>query len=473
MRVADSAITLATSGEQFPLGPARDGPCNVIVLVDGSGLTVTRNGQQVVKRETATLPSIDGLITDVGPAPAATADDLAVRVKVVDMFASSPTPLKSVLTVLLALAVLMVLALLVLGDRSSATSLTKPQHGAGGAHEPASAQRLSRAGRWLSRLPDLLVVVTLIGWVAIAPMTDDDGYYSAMARNVTQGGFVGNYFQSWNQSFTPFTWPWQALSLWQQLGGDSVVWLRLPALAAGVVTWFALRSFTTTAVKATVGVAGRWMGYLLGVSFLAWWLAYCMGVRPETLVAMFASLAMLLVAKAVETGRVSYAALAAMLGGIGVAAHPTGFVVLAPLLVAMPNLWRQVRHDHGLAGTLVKAGAVVAAATPAAIAAFGDGTWHDFVAEQARFRAIETPLGWTDEIQRYQFLLSDIPMGSYAKRVPILLALVLLAWFLVLHVAARVGRTPLPWRTSFAGWCLSGVVRPVGDNPKQMDAPLR
>jgi len=455
VRVAQSSITLATAGEQFPLGPSNGGNCAVRVLVDGGGLTVTRDGQQVLRREAAALPSIDGLITDVGPASNATPDDLAVRVKVVDLFASSPTLVKSVLTVLVALAALALLLMLFVADRSPRRSRSEGREGAGDGHAPSTGHALPTLGqRWLTRLPDLLVILTLVGWLVIAPTTDDDGYYSAMARNASEQGYVGNYFQMWNQSFTPFTWPWQALSLWQHLGGHSVVWLRLPALFAGIVTWFAIRSFTTAVVKATGGLARQWTGYLLGVSFLAWWLPYCMGVRPETLVAMFASLALLLVAKAVETGRVSRAALAATLGGFGVAAHPTGFVVLAPLLVALPTLWRRLRHDHGLAGALVRGAAVVAAGTPAAIAAFGDGTWHDFVAGQARFRAVETPLDWTNEIQRYQFLLSDIPMGSYAKRVPILLAITLLAWFLVLHVAARVGRASLPSRTSLAGFSL-------------------
>jgi len=454
VRVADSKIVLATSGKQYPLGPADDGACDVAARVDGAGLHVARNGSSIVAERTVGLPNIDGLITDVGQAPGATSDDLSARIRVVDLFASSPTPLKSALTVIVALGALAVLGMLFWADRAAGSSPTTARRIPKRTAEPSRGKGpLALRGR-LARLPDLLVIVTLLGWVAIAPTTDDDGYYSAMARNAIETGFVGNYYQMWNQSFVPFAWLWQALSVWQRIGGDSVVWLRLPALAAGLVTWFALRSFVVSAGRAAGAVASRWTGSVLAVAFLAWWLPYCMGVRPETVVAMFASLALLLVAQAVETGRLSRAALAATLGGVAVAAHPTGFVVLAPLLVALPTLWRAQRVAHGLRGAAVRAAAVVAAATPTGIAAFGAGTWHDYVAGQARFQAVETPLDWTDELQRYQFLLSDIPMGSYAKRLPILLTLTLLIWFLVLHVAARVARAPLPWRTSFAGWCL-------------------
>jgi len=455
VRVANSTITLVTNGRQFALGSANQAGCDIVARVDGAGLTVTRNGERVVAQESVTLPNVDGLITDIGPAPNATSGDLSVRIRVVDVFASSPTPLKLALIALVALAALLVLAMLFQGDRSAQILSVEGRGAAQNSEESSSARPAPKPRRTLlSRLPDLIVILTLLGWVAIAPMTDDDGYYSAMARNAAETGFVGNYYQMWNQSFTPFDWLWQVLSLWQRLGGDSVVWLRLPALAGGLVTWFAIRSFTTTVGNAAGVMTRRWSGYVLAVTFLSWWLPYCMGVRPETVVAMFASLAVLLVAQAVESGRLSRAALAAALGGVGVAAHPTGFVVLAPLLVALPALWRLQRAAHGLRGALIRAAAVLASATPAGIAAFADGTWHDFVAGQARFQAVETPLNWSNEQLRYQFLLSDIAMGSYAKRVPILLALTLLVWFLVLHVAARVGRTPLPRRTSFAGWCL-------------------
>jgi len=455
VRVADSTITLATGGRRFALGPANHGTCDVVTRVDGTGLTVTRNGDPLVAHQALALPNIDGLITGVGPAPAATSDDLSVRIHVVDVFASSATFLKWALILVVALAALSVLGVLFWADRSTTNSPKRAGRARENRPKFPSWPRYSRTRSWwLLRLPDVVVIVIMLGWVAIAPTTDDDGYYSSMARNAAESGYVGNYYQMWNQSFTPFAWLWQALSVWQRLGGDSVVWLRLPALAAGLVTWFALRSFTTKVGKAAGAVSRRWMGSVLAIAFLAWWLPYCMGVRPETVVAMFASLALLLVAQAVETGRLSRAALAATLGGVGAAAHPTGFVILAPLIVAMPAMWRLQRTAHGLRGAAVRAFAVVAAASPAGIAAFGDGTWHDFVAGQARFQAVETPLNWTDELQRYQFLLTDIPMGSYAKRVPIMLALTLLLWFVVLHVAARVGRVSLPGRTSFAGWCL-------------------
>ncbi len=455
IRVDAAQISLATGSKHLPLGRADQGSCDITARVDGGGLTVTRDGAQVLHQAVA-LPSVDGLITDVGANPGASSADLSAQVRVVDIFASAPTSLKWALIIVSALALLSLLAMLFWMDRTTRNAATPQRRHADKPLELARAPLPRQwSGRLLSRLPDLVVLLTLVAWVAIAPMTDDDGYYSAMARNAGHTGFVGNYFQMWNQSFTPFAWLWQALSLWQDLGGDSVVWLRLPALAAGIVTWFALHAYVNRAATSVSAGATRWAGPVLAVSFLAWWLPYCMGVRPETLAAMCAALSMVVVAKAVETRRLSLAALSTGIAGVAVAAHPTGFVALAPLLVAAPTLWRQQRAQHGKTGAMVRTLAVVAAGSPAVIGAFGDGTWHDYVAGQARFQAVETPLNWTNEILRYEYLLSDGPMGSYAKRLPVLLALTLLLWFLVLHVSARVARTPLPWRTSFAALCLT------------------
>src|SRR5699024_9754337 len=65
----------------------------------------------------------------------------------------------------------------------------------------------SRPWLVLPRLPDVVVPAVLVAWVFLAPITDDDGYYSAMAANVPFSGYVTNYYQLFNQGFTPFSWP--------------------------------------------------------------------------------------------------------------------------------------------------------------------------------------------------------------------------------------------------------------------------
>ena len=80
----------------------------------------------------------------------------------------------------------------------------------------------------------------------------------------------------------------------------------------------------------------------------------------------------------------------------------------------------------------------------APLVAFADGGLRDFLRGQQIFLSIQAQESWATEIQRYSFLLSQIPMGNYAKRAAVLLCLVSLAWFAVLAAAARMRRVQLP-----------------------------
>ena len=78
------------------------------------------------------------------------------------------------------------------------------------------------------RIVDLVVPAVIGFWMFVAPATDDDGYYAAMARNSRISGDVGNYYQLYDQNFTPFTWFYQSLGWWQQLVGNAPVLQRHP-----------------------------------------------------------------------------------------------------------------------------------------------------------------------------------------------------------------------------------------------------
>ena len=97
-------------------------------------------------------------------------------------------------------------------------------------------------------------------WTLVAPATDDDGYYAAMARNSRISGAVGNYYQLYDQNFTPFTWFYYVLGWWQGVVGDAPVLQRLLAVAFGLLTWVLLRRFAADAM-AEIG-AGPAVGAL-------------------------------------------------------------------------------------------------------------------------------------------------------------------------------------------------------------------
>jgi cell wall arabinan synthesis protein/EmbC-like arabinotransferase in arabinogalactan biosynthesis/arabinosyltransferase-like concanavalin domain-containing protein len=411
-------------------------------------LTITRDGAPLFDIDTEQLPDVDVLATSLTSVPPG---GLSATLRVDDEFASSPTPVKLALVVGTLVGLLLTLVLLARLDR----------------HTPR-VPALWRPGR--PRLVDLVVPAVLVVWMFVAPATDDDGYYAAMARNSALTGDVGNYYQLYDQSFTPFTWFYQALGWWQRFAGDAPVMQRIPALVFGVLTWFALRRFMVAAMRewapggssASAFPEGAAPGRhdkrlrvlahaLLAVTFLAWWVPQDMGVRPETVVALAGSLTLLTVLAAGRTQRLALAWLAFLLAGVGFTAHPTGFTLFAPLLAGLPLLWPVVRVRGDRLATALRAFAVASGGVIALVMAFTDGGLRDFLRGQTIFLSIQEQDGWFSEIQRYSFLLSDIPMGNFAKRSAILVCLVALAWFAVLAVACRVRRVAVPTPMWLAG----------------------
>ena len=190
---------------------------------------------------------------------------------------------------------------------------------------------------------------------------------------------------------------------------------------------------------------------ILAATFLAWWLPQDMGVRPEGVVCVCGIATLHAVLVAARRRRLAVAWLAFAVAGLGFAAHPTGFTLLAPLVAGLPLLWPLVAVPGDRAATAVRALAVASGGMVAPLLAFVDGGLRDFLRGQAIFLSIQAQENWTTEIQRYEFLLTADPMGNYAKRAAVLLCLVALVWFGALAAAARMRRVALPTSLWLAG----------------------
>lgn len=392
------------------------------------------------------LPQVDVLATSIVSIPGGDDSDLGVSLRLDDQYSTSPTPLKLVLTVLMAIAVLMSLYALRRLDRL----VQGPTKAA------ASTARPVARGIWIL---DVVVIGLLVLWTFIAPVTDDDGYYAAMARNADNEGFVGGYYQLKNGSFTPFTWVYRMLGGWQSVFDNGPVPQRIPALLIGIATWFLLRRLLRGQGTLPDAMAtSRWAysGAVLAsaVAFLAWWLPYDMGVRPEGVVALLALGVLLCVLTAVSRQTLSPVALAVLLVSLAVTCHPTGFVAFAPLLAGAPKLWPLIRGRGTGAGLAARLLCVIAPGAVGAFAAFGDGSLRDFIRSQEVFLSIQEQSSWVDEWQRYSLLLLTDPQGNYAKRAAVLLAIVGILAFLALYVTARARRYELPYPMVLVSWSM-------------------
>ncbi|MFC5141796.1 arabinosyltransferase domain-containing protein [Actinomycetospora rhizophila] len=457
----DGGVTIRSGGQTLFAGPLPPGDCRFLVAGDADAMRVVLDGTTVavvpsrmpppdpdVLPESApalaplsALPEVDALRTSTAGLPDATADDLSVRLTVDDAFGHSPSPVKWLLIAAV------VGALLVGAAALAAEGVRRPRDG-------------PRGPGWLRRVRlravDVVAPATLLAWLFLAPMTDDDGYYSAMAANVPFSGYVPNYYQLGIQGFTPFSWPYYALSWWQTTAGSAPVVLRVPALLLGLGTWLLVRVFVarTGLLGAGTRRAAPWARTALAAAFLAWWLPYDMGVRPEPVVAFFAAATLVAVAEGLERRRTWLLGLAVGVASAGVMAAPTGFTALAPLLVAAPAVWRRFRREA--ASGWAAAGRWVLVLAPVAVGSllgFADGAYRDFVRSQEIFAPIQRAQTWYEEMTRYGWLLGDDShFGSYARRAAVLVCLLALVWFLVLLVAARVRGVAVPSRLPLAGW---------------------
>ena len=435
--------TLALVTVPVPLDPAvaepGAGPGTASDAGAGSGLQLRRDGADVGDPVPG-MPETDTLATGLTSLDAGAGERLSVALAVNDEFASSPAPLKTVLVVVLLVAGVGVLVCLALLDRPRRAVAGR---GADGRRAPPRWRATVRP-RW----PDAATVVLAVLWTPLAPMTDDDGYYAAMARDVVHSGYVGQYYQLFDQSFVPLTWPWYALSWWERVA-DTPLGLRVPALVMVLATWVFVRRGADLLLgdhprwgrarggAPTGGVLRSRAVWLLALAYAAAWAPYVMGVRPEAVSALGSAVALVGVLTTVRTGRLLPLALGVLAAAMAAAAHPTGAVAIAPLVAGLPAAWRAIRATR-LWLTLVRVVVVVAPGAMATAAGFADGTLYDFVRGREVFKAVQTPDAWTDEWIRYGFLLNpNIPMGAYAKRVTVLVALLAVVTSLLLVAAAR------------------------------------
>jgi arabinosyltransferase C len=104
--------------------------------------------------------------------------------------------------------------------------------------------------------------------------------------------------------------------------------------------------------------------------------------------------------------------------------------------------------------TAARALGIVAAAGTAAVAGFADGSLRDFTRAQDIFLDVQPQEHWYTEWLRWSYLLGDSAMGNYAKRVIVLVAVVALAWHLLLLASARARDVPVPPALALTGWTL-------------------
>lgn len=299
---------------------------------------------------------------------------------------------------------------------------------------------------------DAVVVGALTGWHFFGANTADDGYLLTMARVSENAGYMANYFRWFGVPEAPFGWYYDVLAAFAKISTASP-WMRLPALVAAVLCWLVI----SREVVPRLGRAVRtnsvavWTG---GLVFLAFWLPYNNGLRPEPIVALGALLTWCSIERAIATGRLLPAAVAALVGAFTLAAAPTGLMCVAAILTGIRPLVRIVVKRHRMVGTLPLLAPIASAGLLVLIVVYGDQTFAA-VQESTRVRTLIGPnLPWYNDFLRYYYLFVQTVDGSVARRFAFLT--MLLCLFTTVFVLLR--RKRIPGVPSGPAWRLLGVV---------------
>jgi arabinosyltransferase C len=417
VQVADGKLTLISRGQA--LGnvllstiPASPGQCMITVASDARGTTATAGATRFVKVDQDVRPQVTGIYSALNE-QRDPVTGLAVQITADTRFQSVPHPVK--LTAI-ALAVLAVLASLILVHRLD---------GRIGRRAP----RVLPPGWWRPTGRDATVLAVLAVWVVIGGITSDDGYILTMIRARAEMGYVGNYYRWFDVPETPFGWPYELYAYWSQIS-TAPPWLRLPSFAMGGVSWMLISRQVMPRLGREVRRSTA-AGWAAAAVFLAFWLPYNNGLRLEPVVAIGSLLALCAVERAVATRRVLPLALGLVAAAFTVAATPTGFIAVAPFLVALRPLVQLLRQHASVSGRPAVLGPILGAGLLVLVVIFADQTLAG-VLEATRIRTeIGPSLSWFQEPARYQDLFSYKPDGALARRFPVLLLLLCLGTSLV------------------------------------------
>jgi len=348
-------------------------------------------------------PQMVGIFSDLkgaaangtgGTAPAG----LEVRADIDSRFSSSPTVFKLLAIVVGTLATLIALIALHRLDNTDGRAARRflPRH-------------------WLRFTGvDGLVVGTLALWHFIGANTSDDGYLLNMARVSEQAGYMANYFRWFGVPEAPFGWYYEVLAAMAKISTASP-WMRLPALLAGILCWMVI----SREVIPRLGNAvrhNRIAIWTAGLVFLAFWLPYNNGLRPEPIIALGALLTWCSIERAIATGRLLPAAVGVLIAAFSLAAGPTGVIAVAALIVGARPITAILVTRARQVGWLPLLAPVAAAGTLVLAVVFADQTLAT-VLEATRVRTLVGPnVKWFDEYHRYDALMNVSPDGSLARR---------------------------------------------------------
>ncbi len=398
------------------------GDAKVEIRATSDGTTVEVPGTDHREETDEDLrPQVTGMYTELGGDAAQLVDaGLDARVDINSRFTSTPTPLKTLAMIVGALSALLALYSLWRLDRCDGRDVPRlPQ-------------------RWRGLTPLDGVVTAILGyWHVFGANTSDDGYLLTMARVANHSDYMANYYRWYGVPESPFGSPfYDLLSLFARVSTASM-WMRLPTLLAGLAIWWIL----SRAILPRLGtdIARRRVAYWTAAFvFLAFWLPYDNGTRPEPIIALGLIATWAAFERAIATDRLFPAAVGTLIAAFTLACGPTGLAAVGVFLVSLPALLRTMHRRLDIAPTLAYVAAFLGVGTAVMIPVFHDQTLAAVLEATAVRSEVGPALEWYAEWTRYSTLFQQSVDGSMTRRFPMFIFI--FSVILILWALARYGR---------------------------------
>lgn len=401
-------------------------------------------------------PQVGGVFTDL-KVPAG--PGLSARIDIDTRFITAPTVLKEVVMVLGGLAVLTAIVALAVLDRRSRGGSTLLNW-----RSPIAWLSRYRPGTHLANwrrvgiatwIADAGVIATLLLWHIIGATSSDDGYNLTIARVAPGAGYIADYYRYFGATEAPFDW---YLSLLAKMASVSTagVWMRLPATLAAIGCWLIISHWVLRRLGPGRGglAANRVAVFTAGAVFVAAWLPFNNGLRPEPLIALGVLITWMLVERAIALRRLAPAAVAIIVALLSATLAPQGLIAVAALLTGARAVAQTIRRRRASDGLLAPLAVLAASASLILVVVFRSQTLAT-VGESARIKYKVGPtIAWYQDWLRYYFLtVESNPDGSMARRFAVLV--LLLCMFGMLVTLLRRGR--IPGVASGPAWRLIGA----------------
>ena len=420
-----------------PRAAAQSNPgCRIILHADGHGVQARfENAGASTGLTTFTTddhemrPQIVGVYSDL-PADAPR-DGLSLRTTIDTRYVSTPSALK--LTVIILGILMTILSLVALGILD---------HRDGRGHK-----RFLPSQWWTIRGPDVAVFVILAFWWFAGTNTSDDGYNFVVGRITGEAGYADNYFRYFGVPQDPFGWHFQVISAMSHVS-LAAPWMRLPAFLLGLLGWWLISREVIPRLGRAVrnSTPAVWSAAFV---FLAIWLPYNNGLRPEPAEAVGALLTWCCVERAIATRRLLPYAVAVVAAAFTLALAPGGLMAVAALLAGIRPVVKALVTRRRRDGLLPMLAPILAAGTAVLFQIFADQPLAPLIAGNQVASDVGPTLEWWQEPVRYYYLILPTADGTLARRFGILIMILCLV-VVLLRLLRRehpsgVARAPI-WR---------------------------